>query len=159
MRHFERFYRNFSFLNSATNLRFIGALQPEFHCLFDHRFRMLRRLALANDAKLRTISDVPPIVSRFNDGSELRKFHHKEFISLSNRAPERKSGGRVIRQGERSSRAVRIIARHRDVLSLPNNFKTNSPQGPKNFCLRRVDRELHPAAIEASVTKAIIRGC
>ena len=50
MRHFKLFDGNFAFVQPATNLRLVRALQPEFDCFFDHFFRVLRRFALTDDA-------------------------------------------------------------------------------------------------------------
>jgi hypothetical protein len=45
MRHFKLFDSNFSFVQPATNLRFVGAFQPKFDCFLNHLFRVLRRFA------------------------------------------------------------------------------------------------------------------
>ena len=84
MRYLKFFDRNFSRLKSALNLCFVGALEPEFDRLFDHRLGMLWGFTLADNAKFGTIGYVPTVFPRFNHRGELWKFHDEEFIQSSN---------------------------------------------------------------------------
>ena len=60
MRHFKFFDGNFAFVQPATNLRLIGALQPQFDCFFDHFFRVLRRFTLTDDAEFGQFATYQP---------------------------------------------------------------------------------------------------
>src|SRR6266478_9106292 len=51
MRYFKLFDSNFTFVQPATNLRFIGRVQPKFDRFLDHFFRVLRCFTLTNDAE------------------------------------------------------------------------------------------------------------
>lgn len=82
MRHFQLFNGNFAFVQPATNLRLIRALQPQFDCFFDHCFRVLGRFTLTHDAEFGSARHIPPIFARFDHSGKFRKFHHKEFTAL-----------------------------------------------------------------------------
>lgn len=82
MRYFKLFDGNFTFVQSATNLRLVRAFQPEFDCFFDHFLRMLGRFTLTDDAEFGAARHIPSILSRFNHSSKFRKFHHNEFTAL-----------------------------------------------------------------------------
>jgi len=64
MRHFKLFDGNFAFVQPATNLRLIRALQPQFDCFFNHFFRVLRRFTLTHDAEFGAARHIPSILSR-----------------------------------------------------------------------------------------------
>ena len=40
-----------TFVQPATNLRLVCALQPQFDCFFDHFFHALRRFTLTDDSE------------------------------------------------------------------------------------------------------------
>ena len=87
MRHFKFFDGNFAFVQPATNLRLVRALQPQFDCFFDHFFRVLRRLTLTDDAEFGAVRHIPSILSRLDHGGKFWKFHHQEFTSLCHSSP------------------------------------------------------------------------
>jgi len=87
MRHFKLFDGNFAFVQPATNLRLIRALQPQFDCFFNHFFRVLRRFTLTHDAEFGAARHIPSILSRFDHSGKFRKFHHEEFTSLCHSWP------------------------------------------------------------------------
>ena len=89
MRHFEFFDRDLTLPQSATNLRFVGAFQPQFNRFFNHRFGLLRGFTLTDNAKLGTIGDVPSIVSGLDHSRKFGKFHREQFISSGRVAPIR----------------------------------------------------------------------
>ena len=83
MRHFKLFNSNFAFVQPATNLRFIGTLEPEFDRFLDHFFGVLRRFTLTDDAEFGTTRHIPSIFARLNHSGKLWKFHHDQVIPRS----------------------------------------------------------------------------
>jgi hypothetical protein len=87
MRHFKLFDSNFAFVQPATNLRLVRALQPQFDCFFDHFFRVLRRFALTDDAEFGAVRHIQSILSRLDHSGKFWKFHHQEFTLLRHSSP------------------------------------------------------------------------
>ncbi len=83
MRHFKLFNSNFAFVQPATNLRFIGTLEPEFDRFLDHFFGVLRRFTLTDDAEFGTTRHIPSIFARLNHSGKLWKFHRDQVIPRS----------------------------------------------------------------------------
>jgi hypothetical protein len=82
MRYFELFNGNFAFFQSAANLRFIGALKPQFDRFLDHFFSVFNRFSLANDAEFGAVRHIQSIFPGLNHSGKFWKLHHEQITSF-----------------------------------------------------------------------------